>query len=143
MRLICTIIISLLSIFQGSPVFPQLYQTGDLKELFTPPHPETGFTTAKDNRNEIELFLSGLFLVYKNFISSQDGSHCTFSPSCSEYCVQSVKKNGLLIGLADSFDRLTRCNGMSPEKYIRNPETGLFDDVPEIFNRYIYKTDIQ
>lgn len=76
--------------------------------------------TTKDNRNEIEFVLSGLLRFYKNFISSQDGNSCTFSPSCSEYALMAVKQVGLIEGGAATFDRITRCNGLSPDKYHRS-----------------------
>jgi uncharacterized protein len=68
-------------------------------------------------KNIIQTVSRALFVFYKNFVSSQDGSHCTFSPSCSEYAIQSIQKKGIFSGLLSTFDRLARCNGMSPENY--------------------------
>lgn len=36
--------------------------------------------------------------------------YCRFYPSCSEYCVQSLAKHGLLLGAWRSTGRLFRCN---------------------------------
>jgi hypothetical protein len=72
---------------------------------------------ARHSHNEAEWLLSTLFLGYKAFISSQDGSACNFHPSCSEYALLSIQKLGLLQGGLAAFDRLTRCNGLSPELY--------------------------
>ena len=83
---------------------------------------------AKENTNEIQMLLSGLFLFYKNFISSQDGSSCSFTPSCSEFGMEAVKKQGVIIGVINTFDRLTRCNSLSPEKYSFHPVTHLLYD---------------
>jgi uncharacterized protein len=66
---------------------------------------------------EVELLYTGLFVGYKKFISSQDGSTCSFHPSCSEYAVQSIKKHGLIKGVMMFFDRYTRCNSLSPGFY--------------------------
>lgn len=87
------------------------------KDLLTEKKKGTHYKAAEENKNELETVFSGLFLVYKNFISSQDGSNCVFHPSCSEYGLLAVKKYGVLLGTANTMDRLTRCNGLSPEKY--------------------------
>jgi hypothetical protein len=50
-------------------------------------------------RNEYNLLLSGAFYFYKSFISSQDASHCSFTPSCSEYAVLAIQKQGIFAGL--------------------------------------------
>lgn len=69
------------------------------------------------NKSEIQYLISGLFYVYKDFFSSQDFNHCVFHPSCSVYCIESIKSGGVLKGGIKTFDRLTRCNGFSNEKY--------------------------
>lgn len=51
---------------------------------------------------------------------------CRFTPSCSEYAVQALRRNGLVIGLAQAVWRLMRCGpwtsgGSDPVK----PITGL------------------
>lgn len=73
--------------------------------------------TTKDNKNEIDLITSGLFYIYKTVFSTQDISGCFFHPSCSVYTIQSLKKNGLILGTMQSFDRLTRCHGLSVRDY--------------------------
>ncbi|WP_202927882.1 membrane protein insertion efficiency factor YidD [Cyclobacterium roseum] len=83
---------------------------------------------ARESKNEVEMVFSGLFLGYKKFISSQDGNTCVFTPSCSEYALMSIKKHGIILGTANAFDRLTRCNGLSPEKYRKDPESTLMID---------------
>jgi uncharacterized protein len=71
---------------------------------------------------------SGLFYFYKKFISSQDGSNCMFYPSCSEYAVQALRKEGMILGMMDAFDRLSRCNGLSGELYHKHPKYNLYYD---------------
>jgi|688.fasta_scaffold29732_9 putative component of membrane protein insertase Oxa1/YidC/SpoIIIJ protein YidD len=89
------------------------------------------YAFAQNNENEIQLIFSGLFLFYKAFFSSQDATSCTFSPSCSEYGLQAVKKKGMLLGIPATFDRLSRCNGLNPDKYPIDRKTGLLiDPVP-------------
>lgn len=89
------------------------------------------YSFAKQNRNEVQMILSGLFLFYKQFISSQDAQHCSFTPSCSEFALRSIQEKGILIGSLMSFDRLSRCNGLSPENYQRNSHNHLLIDPVE------------
>lgn len=35
---------------------------------------------------------------------------CRFYPSCSEYCIKSVKKHGVIKGLLKGAGRILRCN---------------------------------
>ncbi len=75
------------------------------------------YSESKQNRNELQLLLSGLFLTYKAFVSSQDQNRCSFTPSCSEYGLLAVKKLGIIRGGISTFDRLTRCNGFNARNY--------------------------
>lgn len=84
--------------------------------------------TTENNANEINWIFSNLFLAYKTFVSSQDQASCTFIPSCSEYGMLAVKKQGAIIGVINTFDRLARCNGLSPELYEIDPKKHLFID---------------
>ena len=86
------------------------------------------YSFARENRNEIQMLFSGLFLFYKNFISSQDGASCSFTPSCSEYGIEAVKRQGVILGIMNTFDRLTRCNSLSQEKYTLHKQTHLLHD---------------
>lgn len=80
--------------------------------------------------SEAELAYTGLFVFYKSFISSQDGSNCSFTPSCSEYAVQSIKKFGIVKGSLKFFDRYSRCNSLSPGLYsVDRQKKRLKDDV--------------
>lgn len=87
-----------------------------------------GYKYAGNNINEIQYLFSGLFLFYKTFISSQDGQSCSFTPSCSEFGMEAVKRQGVFTGILNTFDRLTRCNSLSPEKYTIHPHTHLLYD---------------
>ena len=78
---------------------------------------EVDYFAQLENNNIIDYVYTRLFFVYKTFISSQDGSVCSFHPSCSEYAVISIKKLGPLEGVLKTSDRLLRCHGFSPEKY--------------------------
>jgi uncharacterized protein len=89
------------------------------------------YTFAKNTKNEVQVIFSGLFLFYKYFVSSQDVVSCVFYPSCSVYALQTIQKNGITEGILATFDRLCRCNGLSPDKYEIHTETHLFYDPVE------------
>ena len=74
-----------------------------------------------------------LFVTYKVFFSSQDYHSCVFTPSCSEYAVESVNRQGFIRGIFDSADRLTRCHGLRSTDYQFDPITNkLIDPVKDI-----------
>jgi uncharacterized protein len=81
----------------------------------------------RNNKNEVDFIFSAVFIAYKELISSQDVDACAFTPSCSVYTIETIKKNGLLIGYLDAVDRLTRCNPGRKNLPI-NKETGRYSD---------------
>lgn len=89
------------------------------------------YKNAINNNSSTHVFFSSLFKIYKSFFSSQDVISCAFTPSCSEYALGIIKKKGLIIGALSTFDRLTRCNSLSPEKYTIHSETHLLSDPVE------------
>lgn len=108
----------------------QTFGVEEHRSSFHHSHEPVRYTIAKNNTNELQYFFSGLFLLYKFAISSQDYNKCTFHPSCSEYGILAVKKQGVLLGMLATLDRLQRCNGLSPEKYPYDTETNLLIDFP-------------
>lgn len=111
-------------------------QTADemssFSKLFKPAENKPDYSLKIDPTNEFKLILTGGFAFYKTFVSSQDGVKCTFYPSCSVYALNTIKTNGV-IGVLDAIDRLTRCNGISPEKYhIHEPSQRFYDPVEKI-----------
>lgn len=102
-------------------------EANQFSELFVPAK-KTKYKLAKDNKNEVQAIFQGLWVFYKVFISSQDGQTCSFHPSCSAYGLQSVKAYGPAKGLFNAFDRLARCNSLSPESYTFDPNLNLLLD---------------
>lgn len=53
-----------------------------------------------------------IFLVkfYQRNISPMLGSHCRYTPTCSQYSVEAFEKYGFLKGLFLSIKRILRCN---------------------------------
>lgn len=82
----------------------------------------------KNNDSEIKILLEAFYGAYKNFVSDQDSQTCVFYPSCSTYGLHAIEHKGLIIGTLATFDRLTRCNGFSPQKYQKYKDTNFFHD---------------
>ncbi len=61
--------------------------------------------------------LIGLIRVYQATLSPLLGNACRFEPSCSRYMVESLKKHGLVRGLARGLRRLSRCHPWTPGGY--------------------------
>lgn len=111
-----------------------LAEVNSFRNLFKPVEGRPDYSLRVDTKNEFRLVLTGGFALYKIFISSQDAMRCTFYPSCSVYALNTIKTNGP-IGILDAIDRLTRCNGISPEKYhIHEPSQRFYDPVKKLHN---------
>ncbi len=51
--------------------------------------------------------------AYQSILSPYLGGNCRFYPSCSEYAVLSITKDGVVRGIIKSAWRLLRCNPFS------------------------------
>jgi putative membrane protein insertion efficiency factor len=51
---------------------------------------------------------------YQKAISPWLGEHCRFYPSCSEYMIGSIHKNGCILGTLDGLWRILRCHPFNP-----------------------------
>ncbi|MBQ6746241.1 MAG: membrane protein insertion efficiency factor YidD [Bacteroidaceae bacterium] len=47
---------------------------------------------------------------YQRFISPMIGPSCRFTPTCSQYAVEAIKKHGPLKGLYLAVKRILRCH---------------------------------
>lgn len=128
LRIRISIIFLFLLCFQNS--IAQDLRPADFADVFHTHSPKPKWEAAKNNRNELQMVFSGLFLFYKFAISSQDYNRCAFHPSCSEFGLLAVKKHGALIGMLATLDRLQRCNGLSPENYETDPVRMVLIDQP-------------
>ena len=52
----------------------------------------------------------GIVKIYKIFISPIFPNSCRFEPTCSQYCIDSLKTYGLIKGLTKSIVRISKCN---------------------------------
>jgi putative component of membrane protein insertase Oxa1/YidC/SpoIIIJ protein YidD len=63
----------------------------------------------KEERQLAAFMANGLIKLYQLVFSDRQGEVCNFTPSCSNYAYQAIKKKGLF-GVVMAFDRLERCN---------------------------------
>ena len=89
----------------------ELSDTSLLKTLFIPEVvTKENSTYLKNSESEMIVLFSFYFLLYKEFISSQDVDACVFYPSCSKYTIEIIEEKGVIVGLLTGFDRLLRCH---------------------------------
>lgn len=129
MRIIFIIILFLLVLPQSEIIAQTLDPKAFEKTYYKKPTVNNWSFTA-NNTNEIQMVFTGLFLFYKFAFSSQDANKCSFHPSCSEYGLIAVKKQGPILGILNTLDRLQRCNGLSPELYHFDQDRLLLIDHP-------------
>ena len=75
--------------------------------------------------------LTLLFNIFRANISDIDDHTCPMHPTCSKYCLISVRKYGFIVGSLKTLDRLHRCN--HDLKYYKISKTGKrlsYNDVP-------------
>ena len=58
----------------------------------------------------VTYLLIGIIKLYKVFISPIFANSCRFEPTCSQYCIDSLKAYGLIKGLTKSIVRILKCN---------------------------------
>ncbi len=58
-----------------------------------------------------------LVQIYQVTISPLIGMNCRYSPTCSNFCIQSLKKHGSLKGLYLSFKRILSCHPFGGSGY--------------------------
>jgi len=58
-----------------------------------------------------------LIQIYQITISPLLGGNCRHSPTCSSYCIQALKKHGLIKGLYFSIKRILSCHPFGSSGY--------------------------
>ena len=53
--------------------------------------------------------LVGCIRGYQRFISPYLGAHCRFSPTCSQYAIDAIRKHGAVAGVGYALWRILRC----------------------------------
>ena len=124
------ILILFLIFFRLSGFCQSTFDISLLEQKYTLPAEQHSHNVSqlKNTGNEVEFIITGSFLFYKEFISSQDISSCNFTPSCSEYALQAVNSQGIIVGVINFLDRFTRCNGLNAENYSFSKDKKLLSD---------------
>ena len=58
----------------------------------------------------IKFLMIKIIRFYQIFISPYLGNNCRYLPTCSDYFIENIKKNGILIGSINGFKRILRCH---------------------------------
>lgn len=51
-----------------------------------------------------------LLILYKKTLSPLIGNNCAYTPTCSMYMYDAIKKHGVIVGIGLGIGRLVRCN---------------------------------
>jgi putative membrane protein insertion efficiency factor len=51
--------------------------------------------------------------VLKPYLKTFFGGRCRFTPTCSEYAYEAIKRYGVIKGIPLSIKRIVKCNPMS------------------------------
>ena len=58
----------------------------------------------------MKTFLIFIIKFYQYFISPLLGNKCRFLPTCSEYFIEALKTQGLIIGIKLGLKRILKCH---------------------------------
>ena len=76
----------------------------------------------KKLNNIIKAVMIGLIRLYQKYLSPlKVRTHCIYTPTCSQYAIEALKKHGIIKGTLLSIWRILRCNPFAK---------GGFDPVP-------------
>ncbi len=71
----------------------------------------------------------GAIIIYQKIISPQAGGVCNFTPSCSGFGLEAIKKYGAIEGILMTSDRLQRCHYCVAGEYSYGSEGRFYDPV--------------
>ncbi len=104
----------------------------DKKETLPSPFAET---------QELKIIGMAMIRFYQLFISSQQNNQsvCIFTPSCSRFGLQAIRKYGIWQGVLMTSDRLQRCHGFAGNYYQRAGMSPKFFDPIERYDWRSYR----
>ncbi|NUM49944.1 MAG: membrane protein insertion efficiency factor YidD [Flavobacteriales bacterium] len=62
-------------------------------------------------------FFIFLIKLYQISISPYLGNNCRFVPTCSQYCIEALKKYGFFKGMRYSIKRISKCHPLGSSGY--------------------------
>jgi putative membrane protein insertion efficiency factor len=66
----------------------------------------------------LEVSAIGMIRFFQKYISPVDGPSCSFYPTCSSYGMEAIKKQGVLIGIPMTAERIMRNHRVdNPDRY--------------------------
>lgn len=71
----------------------------------------------------MKLAVVALLKAYKRWISPALPHSCRYVPTCSEFAMEAVERNGVIVGSAQALLRLLRCNPFGGHGYDPVPIT--------------------
>ncbi|MHA1558682.1 MAG: membrane protein insertion efficiency factor YidD [Alphaproteobacteria bacterium] len=82
-----------------------------------------------------------LIYLYRSFVSPLTWCSCRFTPTCSQYAIDALKKYGPLKGIILIFSRLIRCHPYTKLSQYLGKTQG-YDPIPQTFlqTKNTYKT---
>ncbi len=63
-----------------------------------------------------------LVRIYQKILSPWLGPRCRFHPSCSNYCIEALRRHGMVPGLWLGVKRICKCHPFHPGGYDPVPE---------------------
>ncbi len=70
---------------------------------------ERNLTPLKEKTKDQKKSVPYPILLYQKYISPVIGDRCPMYPSCSHYSTEALRKNGTIMGIIMTCDRLIRC----------------------------------
>jgi putative component of membrane protein insertase Oxa1/YidC/SpoIIIJ protein YidD len=88
--------------------------------------------------NPVNILFGTTLYVYQNVFSRQLSAKCLYTPSCSEFSKDAIRKYGLLKGAILSVDRVNRCGkipSIDLKNYRKDPGTNRYPDPASRYKR--------
>jgi len=68
--------------------------------------------------------LIALIRAYQRYVSPVLGAHCRFSPTCSQYAIDAIRRHGWITGSGYALWRIARCQPLCKGGYDPVPRRG-------------------
>ncbi len=72
-------------------------------------------------KNIFSLIFLSIIYIYQNLISPLIPARCRYTPTCSQYSKESIKKHGPFKGIVLTFKRIIKCHPWGGSGYDPTP----------------------